>query len=116
MYVIAVSGYEFSVWHESFVNKTDADVFLPDSVISYNDTLLVPAGETLSMTITLGNVVFYCVVFTKKSRILSSSLVICCVHLYMWIRVNESSCLRCTGDKKDASYHLVRAQCQQNYR
>ena len=71
MYVIAVSGYEFSVWHESFVNKTDADVFLPDSVISYNDTLLVPAGETLSMTITLGNVVCYCAVFTKKRRILS---------------------------------------------
>ena len=56
-YVIALSGYEFSVWHESFVNKSVADVFLPDSVVIYNDTLLVPAGETLSMTIVLGKVV-----------------------------------------------------------
>ena len=55
--MIAVSGYEFSVWHESFVNKSVADVFLPDSVVIYNDTLLVPAGETLSMTIILGKVV-----------------------------------------------------------
>jgi len=49
-----VSGYEISVWYESFVNKTDADVFLPDSAISYNGTLLEPAGETVSITITLG--------------------------------------------------------------
>jgi len=49
-----VSGYEISIWYETFANNTGNDVLLPESQISYNGTLLVEAGETLSITMTLG--------------------------------------------------------------
>ena len=56
--IFAASGYELSVWYETYTNKTSNETLLvPEAAITTDwADVLLPAGEVVNVTVTLGRI------------------------------------------------------------